>query len=138
MRSTTRVLRNALFGTAASAAMVLGGASAASAEPVGTLQAPCVQRIAVVNNAGFVQSFSVFSREGLQAPATDQYAINQWRVVDLTATALPVGAEVRPVVSAVAGNTVPGNTFVTYCQNGQTATYSTTGTTMNYTVTLIT
>ena len=73
----------------------------------------------------------------LSAP-TDNYPINQWRIVDLASTPFAEGVDVRPLVHAQAGNDVPGNVFVSYCVNGQTATYTASGTTTNYTVTLLT
>ncbi|GAA0387230.1 MULTISPECIES: hypothetical protein [Micromonospora] len=82
-------------------------------------------------------SFNVVTRTGTPTPSTDTYPINQWRVIDLTTTDIPEGTDVRPVVSATAGNTVPGNRFVSYCQNGQTATYTASGTTLDYQVTLV-
>ncbi|MFF5056687.1 hypothetical protein ACFY1S_26250 [Micromonospora sp. NPDC000663] len=56
----------------------------------------------MVNNAAFVMSFSVAASNGLETSNTDTYPINQSRTIDLTTTALPVGADVRPVVDAVA------------------------------------
>jgi hypothetical protein len=122
--------------TAAVTLAATTGLTAAVAAPA-QAAAPCVQKIAVNNNAGFTMSFRVVTREGITSAPTDVYPINQWRVVDLTATELPVGADVRPLVSATAGNDVLGNNFVSYCDNGQTATYSVTGTTLNYQVTLL-
>jgi hypothetical protein len=82
-------------------------------------------------------SFRVATSTGLESPATDNYPINQWRVIDLTTTALPVGSDVRPMVDAVADATRTPSSFVSYCTNGQTATYTVTGTTFDYSVTLI-
>ena len=50
---------------------------------------------------------------------------------------MPEGTDVRPLAHATAGDTVAGNSFLSYCQNGQTATYSAGGTTLDYTVTLL-
>ncbi|MEU3118010.1 MULTISPECIES: hypothetical protein [Micromonospora] len=132
MTFRARLVGAALAGTLAAGASTLAGASAASAQAE-----PCVQRIAVVNNAAFVMSFSVQASNGLETANTDNYPINQSRTIDLTTTALPVGADVRPVVDAVAGATRTPSSFVSYCENGQTATYSVTGTTYDYSVTLI-
>jgi len=112
--------------------------STGQAGPGAALVAPCVQKVTVVNNAGFVASFRASTRTGVETASTDEYPINQWRTIDLTTTDLPEGTDVRPVVHAVAGTDRPGNSFVSYCQNGQTATYSITGTTLNYSVTLLT
>jgi len=100
--------------------------------------APCVQRISVVNNAAFTMSYAITTRGGSQSAPTDTYPINQTRTTDLTTTDLPAGSDVRPVVSATAGTTEPGNLYVSYCANGQTATYSVTGTTLDFSVTLLT
>ena len=121
-----------VLATAGATGAVLAAPSAAEAQAE-----PCVQRIAVVNNAGFVASFQVVTSQGLQSQSTDQYPINQWRTIDLTTTPLPAGSDVRPLVHAVAGNDATPSDYVSYCANGQTATYSVTGTTTNITVTLI-
>lgn len=124
----------------AAAAVALTGTLAAqppASAAEAAAAAPCVQKVAVMNNAGFVLSFRVTTRTGGLSPETDNYPINQWRVVDLTATELPEGSDVRPVVQAVGGTSQTGNTFVSYCRNGQTATYTASGATLNYTVVLI-
>lgn len=135
---TTRrsIARRALVGTAAAAALGLGLAAPATAQPAAT--EPCVQRVAVVNNGGFTMSFAVSTREGQLSAPTDTYAINEWRVIDLTTTPLAEGVDIRPVVSATAGSDVAGNRFVSYCRNGQTATFTASGTVTDYQVTLIT
>ncbi|HEX5740157.1 MAG TPA: hypothetical protein VFY17_01225 [Pilimelia sp.] len=131
----TRTVRTLLPLTvaAATAALAAGVPATAAPAPAG----PCVQKMAVVNNAGFVLSFAPTTRDGQATAGTDQYPINQYRVRDLTDAGLAANTEVRPVVSAVGGDTVAGNTFVSFCANGQTATYTVTGTTLDYTVTLI-
>lgn len=96
-----------------------------------------MQRVAVVNNAAFVMSFALVTRTGTPTPATDAYPVNQWRTTDLTTTDVPEGTDVRPLVSATAGGTGLGNRFVSYCANGQTATYTVTGTTTSFSVTLL-
>ncbi|WP_306214246.1 hypothetical protein [Actinoplanes sp. RD1] len=111
---------------------------AAAAEPPTTLATPCVQKVAVVNNAGFVLNFQITTRDGQLSAATDTYPINQWRIIDLTSTPLAEGLDVRPLVHATAGDDVAGNVFVSYCANGQTATYTASGTTLDYSVTLLT
>ncbi|MFI7598371.1 hypothetical protein [Actinoplanes sp. NPDC049681] len=127
--------------TASLAAAGLAGVLGAAAQPAAAapaLAAPCVQKIAVVNNGGFVVNFQITTREGQLSAPTDDYPINQWRLIDLTSTPLEEGVDVRPLVHATAGDDVLGNTFVSYCANGQTATYTASGTTLNYTVTLLT
>lgn len=112
-------------------------ASAAPADAQEAVAEPCVQKIAVVNNAAFVMNFKVATRDSIESYSTQNYPINQYRVIDLaTVATIPENTDVRPVVKAVAGDTRSGD-FVGYCKNGQTATYSVTGTTLNYQVTLI-
>jgi hypothetical protein len=126
--------------TAALASAGLAGLLGTVAQPAAAAAqaTPCVQKIAVVNNGGFVINFQVTTRDGQLSAPTDDYPINQWRLVDLTSTPLPEGVDVRPLVHATAGDDVLGNNFVSYCLNGQTATYTASGTTLNYTVTLLT
>ncbi|GII76422.1 hypothetical protein Sru01_14040 [Sphaerisporangium rufum] len=126
-------------------AAALAGAAALSlavpavaAGPAAAQAAPCVQKIAVVNNAAFVLSWSASTRTGERSATTDAYPINQTRTIDLAATAFPEGTDVRPYVHAVAGTDNYGNSYVSYCDNGQTATYTVTGTTLDYSVTLLT
>ncbi|GAA0568043.1 hypothetical protein GCM10010172_60320 [Paractinoplanes ferrugineus] len=131
----TAIIRRALLtatATAAAAATTLGvPATAAFAQA-----APCVQNIAVINNGAYEMSFAVASRTGITSTPTSTYLINNFRLVDLTATPIPEGSDVRPVVTATAGNTEPATDFVSFCANGQTATYSATGTTLDVQVTL--
>ncbi|GIF05565.1 hypothetical protein [Actinoplanes siamensis] len=123
-----------------SAAVVLVGTAGVTALAATPAQAatPCVQKIAVVNNGGFVINFQLTTRTGELSAPTDDYPINQYRVVDLNSTPFAPGSDVRPLVHAQAGNTVAGNVFVSFCDNGQTATYTASGTTLNYSVTLLT
>ncbi|AEV83686.1 hypothetical protein ACWT_2755 [Actinoplanes sp. SE50] len=123
-----------------SAAVALVGAAGLSLAAAVPAQAatPCVQKVSVINNGGFVIDFQVTTRTGELSASTDDYPINQYRVVDLNSTPFAEGSDVRPLVHAQAGNTVPGNVFVSFCNNGQTATYTASGTTLNYTVTLLT
>ncbi|GAB6902215.1 hypothetical protein [Kineosporia succinea] len=117
---------------------VLGVGAVGLAAPAAQAQAsPCVQKVTVVNNGGFTMNFALTTREGSLTASTDTYAINQSRTIDLNATEIAPGTDVRPLVRATAGNTVPGNVFVSYCENGQSATYTATGTTLDYSVTLL-
>ena len=135
---TTRTAATAALATAGVAGLLGFAAQPAAAAPAAALATPCVQKIAVVNNGGFVINFQLTTRDGQLSAATDDYPINQWRLVDLTSTPLAEGVDVRPLVHATAGDDVLGNNFVSYCANGQTATYTASGTTLNYTVTLLT
>ncbi|MBM2619116.1 hypothetical protein JIG36_26520 [Actinoplanes sp. LDG1-06] len=135
MTSRTGRMALALVGSAGLVGAL--AAPAAAAEPE-TLATPCVQKVSVVNNGGFVMNFQLTTRDGQLSAPTDDYPINQWRIVDLASTPFAEGVDVRPLVHAQAGNTVPGNVFVSYCANGQTATYTASGTTLNYSVTLLT
>jgi hypothetical protein len=109
-----------------------------TASPAAAQAVPCVQKVAVVNNGGFVIDFQITTRDGQLSAPTDDYPINQWRIVDLASTAFAEGIDVRPLVHAQAGDDVAGNVFVSYCVNGQTATYTASGTTLDYSVTLLT
>ncbi|MFI5492495.1 hypothetical protein [Actinoplanes sp. NPDC051859] len=135
-------LRNRAAATAAFAAAGLGllgvVAQPAAAAPTAAQASPCVQKIAVVNNGGFVLNFQITTRDGQLSAPTDDYHINEWRLVDLVSTGFAEGTDVRPLAHATAGDDVLGNVFVSYCANGQTATYSASGTTLNYKVTLLT
>jgi hypothetical protein len=122
---------------ATAAVLAAGGMTALTAGPAEAAATPCVQKIAVVNNGGFTINFQLTTRTGELTATTDTYPINQWRLIDLNATPLTAGDDVRPLVHATAGNDVLGNVFVSYCDNGQTATYTASGTTLNYTVTLL-
>lgn len=132
MTSITRRICTTALATAGAGVLALAG----PASPAAAQEGPCVQNIAVINNGAFTMSFLVSNRVGISSTPTDSYAINNFRVIDLTSTPIPVGDDVRPVVSATAGNTVASPTFVSYCANGQTATYTATGTTLNFSVTL--
>ncbi|MGA5900251.1 hypothetical protein [Streptomyces venetus] len=127
--------RSAAVLTCATALAVLPSVTAAAAPAQAQ---PCVQKIAVVNNAGFALSWAPTTRAGEQSAPTDDYPINQTRIVDLSTTALAEGTDVRPYVDAVGGTKEFGNSYVSYCDNGQTATYTVTGTTFDYSVTLLT
>lgn len=99
-----------------------------------------VQKIVVVNDAGFVLNFSVASLNSIgvasySAP-TDNYPIDQSRTIDASTLGIATGTTIFPHVSAIAGNTVDG-VRVQYAPNGQVATYEVQGTTLNYTVTLL-
>ncbi|MFI1990457.1 hypothetical protein [Actinoplanes sp. NPDC020271] len=122
------------------AAVALAGAAGLTLFATSPAEAatPCVQKISVVNNGGFVINYQVTTRTGELSAPTDDYPINQYRVVDLNSTPIAEGSDVRPLVHAQAGNTVAGNVFVSFCNNGQTATYTASGTTLNYSVTLLT
>lgn len=131
-----RILRrSAAILTSATAMAVLPCVTAAAA-PAQTQ--PCVQKVAVVNNAGFVLSWAASARTGEQSAPTGDYPINQTRIIDLSTTALPEGTDIRPYVEAVGGTNQYGSSYVSYCDNGQTATYTVTGTTFDYSVTLLT
>lgn len=126
-----------VFATALATAGAVGATLAGTASPAAAQAVPCVQQIAVINNGAYAASFTVTTRAGITTTPTDTYTINNFRVIDLTNTPIPVGQDVRPVVSAQAGNTRPADQFVSFCANGQTATYSAGGTTTDLTVNLL-
>lgn len=126
-----------VFLTATAAFAATGAVTLASpASPAFAQATPCVQNIAVINNGAYSMSFLVSNRVGISSAPSDSYQINNYRLIDLTASPIPEGDDVRPIVSATAGNTEPSADFVSFCANGQTATYSATGTTLNVSVTL--
>ncbi|MFI6599065.1 hypothetical protein ACIBHX_22635 [Nonomuraea sp. NPDC050536] len=102
------------------------------------------QSIACVNDAGFVMYFNpefIDPNTGQfveGTPDSPSYPINQSRVINLDQSNVPVGAPVRPRVHADGGENESGDTLITYAQNGQTATFQVQGTTLDYTVKLIT
>jgi hypothetical protein len=103
-----------------------------------TLQA---QKIACVNNAGFVMNFAVgFSRKndgsGGDIGSTENYPINQTRTIDLANQGLQVGDFIWPKVNAVWGKSNEGERII-YAPNGQTVTYNVSGTTLSYGVSRI-
>ena len=95
-----------------------------------------VQKIACVNNAWFVMSFSVHTSGGLKTKSTDHYDIDQTRIIDLGNLPLEEGTDIWPVVSAVLGKTGSGP-HVQFKKNNATATYTVTGTTLDYKICLI-
>lgn len=94
-----------------------------------------VQKIACVNNAGFVMSFEVTDGR-LSTGSSGNYPIDQTRTIDLEGVGFSPGDAVWPRVSAVLGRTEDGSQ-VTYQPNGQVATYEVKGTTLDFHVNLI-
>ncbi|RAJ39985.1 hypothetical protein K353_03473 [Kitasatospora sp. SolWspMP-SS2h] len=131
-----RILRKAVLPVTAATALAVLPATAALAAPTATAQ-PCVQKINVVNNGAYVLSWQASTRTGRLSAATENYPVNQSRTIDLTSAGFPEGAEVRPLVKVVAGTQAFGNLYVSYCANGQSATYTATGTTLSPSVTLL-
>jgi hypothetical protein len=100
-----------------------------------------VQKIACVNDAGFVMSFELeFLDPGtghwVSTANSGDYPIDQTRTIDGQSVNLPAGVSMRPQVHAVLGVTHEGDP-VEYQANGQTATYEVKGTTLFYSVKLI-
>jgi hypothetical protein len=95
-----------------------------------------VQKIACANNAGFVMWFRAVTPGGTSDP-TDNYPINQTRVIDLASTPFREGLEFWPEVHAILGKTESAGEHITFKLNGETATYQVTGTTFNYRISLI-
>ena len=95
-----------------------------------------VQKIACVNNAGFVMSFKVRTG-GASTDGSGDYPINQTRVIDLANTPFREGLEFWPEVHAVLGKTQSASEHIVFKMNGQTATYQVRGTTLDYSVNLI-
>jgi hypothetical protein len=98
---------------------------------------PEVQKIACVNDAGFVMSFYVEMAGGLRTESTDNYPIDQSKTIDLGSFPITQGTEIWPVVHAVLGKTESGSPHVNFAENGQTATYEVKGATLDFSVDLI-
>lgn len=104
-----------------------------------------VQDIACVNNAGFVMSFGIQIQDDdtgldliIDGLDTGPYPIGQTRVIDLATTGINPGTTVRPHVRARGGIDKLGDRRVRFQPNGQTATYDVRGTTLDFSVRLIT
>lgn len=95
-----------------------------------------VQKIACVNDAGFVMSF-VAQTNGARSTSSGEYPVNETRVIDLANSPFRAGLEFWPVVDAVLGKTQAASEHVTFALNGETATYQVTGTTLGYDIKLI-
>lgn len=94
------------------------------------------QKIACVNNAAFVMYFLAVTAGGTSDP-TDNYPIDQTRVIDLGETPFREGVEFWPEVHAILGKTQSAGEHIVFRMNGQTATYEVRGTTLNYSINLI-
>jgi len=99
-----------------------------------------VQSIACSNNAGFVMNFSVgyAKKDGSSGRlgGSGDYPVNQTRSIDLANNGLQPGDSIWPCVNAVWGKSNEGERVV-FSPNGQTATYTVSGTTLNYSVSRI-
>jgi hypothetical protein len=95
-----------------------------------------VQKIACVNDAGFVMSFAAVCAGG-STNSSGNYPIDQTRVIDLGESPFRTGIEFWPEVHAVLGKTQSASEHVVFAMNGQTATYEVKGTTLNYSIKLI-
>ena len=97
---------------------------------------PEAQKIACVNNAAFVMNFQVVTQGGKSDP-TDNYPVDQTRVIDLANTPFGEGVEYWPEVHAILGKTQSAGQHVVFRMNGQTATYNVRGTTTDYSIDLL-
>jgi hypothetical protein len=133
MNRTRTAISTALATAGVAAVTVVGSASPAFAQVD-----PCVQRVVVSNNAAFNLSYVLSDRTGVTTTASEQYSQNQARATDLTFTDFAAGTDVRPIVTPLGGGSAtPAGQFVSFCDNGQTATYIVTGTLNSFQVTLI-
>jgi hypothetical protein len=102
-----------------------------------------VQKISSSNSAAFVMNFSIQylnpnTGETGNVGGTDNYPVGQQRTIDLDTLSIPDGSLVRPSVNAILGASNPGNQYVRYVKgNGGVATYNVTGTTLNFSVSLV-
>ena len=95
-----------------------------------------VQKIAVVNDAGFVMNFDVETTGG-KTDSSGNYPIDQSRSIDFGDTPFREGIEIWPVVHAILGKTKSADEHVVFKMNGQTATYEVKGTTLSYSIKLL-
>jgi hypothetical protein len=95
-----------------------------------------VQKIACVNDAGFVMWFSAVTAGG-SSDSSGNYPIDQTRVIDLGETPFREGIEFWPEVHAILGKTQSAGDHIVFKMNGQTATYEVRGTTLDYSIRLI-
>jgi hypothetical protein len=95
-----------------------------------------VQKIACINNAGFVLWFEALCDHRASRPS-GSFPINQVGVIDLGATPFPTGIEIRLRVHAVLGQTKAATERVVFRMNGQTAVYEVKGTTQHYSIKLV-
>jgi hypothetical protein len=95
-----------------------------------------VQKIACINNAGFVLWFEALCGNRASRPSRS-FPINQVGVIDLGATPFQTAIEVRPRVHAVLGQTQVATERVVFAMNGQTAVYEVQGTTQHYSIELV-
>ena len=100
-----------------------------------------VQKIACVNDAGFVMNFELrfidpSTGQWVGAANSGNYPIDQTRTIDGQTLNLPAGGHMLPEVHAILGETKAG-LEVEYQPNGQTATYDVRGGTLTYSVSLI-
>ncbi len=100
-----------------------------------------VQKIAVANNAALMVAFTVQfndqdGKEGA-SPTTDHYPFAQSTTVDMAKLAgVKPGVKMKPRISPVAAKQKDGPE-VQFAENGQTATYTVTGTALDYKISLL-
>jgi len=106
------------------------------------------QTIVCINNAGMVMQFWIEwvnddGTQGWTQANSGDYPIDQRGSLDMDALnnqgeSIPPGRLVRPHVQAVAGASIAGDRYITYTPgSADTAIYDVTGTSFNYSVTLI-
>ena len=102
------------------------------------------QYIACVNAAGFVMNFSIKfldtnTGEWKVGPQNSgNYPIGQERSLNGADNGIPNGAPMTADVHAILGVSNDGKPLLAYAANGQTATYNVHGTTLIYSVDLVT
>ncbi|GHO96448.1 hypothetical protein KSF_064960 [Reticulibacter mediterranei] len=105
------------------------------------------QTIVCINNAGMIMQFWIEwvnddGTQGWTQANSGDYPVDQRRSLDMDALnsqgeSIPPGRLVRPHVQAVAGASIAGDRYITYTPGSGTAIYDVTGTSFNYSVTLI-
>lgn len=97
---------------------------------------PCYEKISVVNSAAFVMYWTGKISTGLSTPPTGNYPVGQERTIDFNVYGIRDGVEIWPDVQAILGTSNSG-TRVPFCEGGATAVYRVTGTTLNFSVSLL-
>jgi hypothetical protein len=96
-----------------------------------TAMALAVQYIAVTNNGGYVMSFTIETFNDVHCGGSGDYPVGNSRALDVGACGFAEGHEVWPHMYIVAGGHAVPTEHVVFARNGQTATYTATGTTFS-------
>lgn len=105
-----------------------------SVAPVDPSTLPEVERVCIMNHAGFVMYYEVQNSKSHQAVATSsRYPIDVMKCTDLSATSgVKDGDILQMNVHAIAGKTEGADRMVQFKKNNMAATFECTGTTLDY------